>query len=82
MFLQFSEPLLSALQNRRAVAGSYCPPESAGSGKLPVNGGRAAHKSVQLEAAIGSAGTGSAPVAALPVLRISMLLPPGNEVAR
>ena len=71
-----------APQNRRAVARSYGPTESARSGKLPVNGGRAAHKSAQLEAAMGSAGTGRAPVAALPVLRISMLLSPGAEVAR
>jgi hypothetical protein len=47
-----------------------------------VNGGWAAHKAAQLEAAMGSAVTGRAPVAALPVLRISMLLSPGAEVAR
>lgn len=67
----------------RGVARSYGSSESAScAGKLPVNGGWAAHKAAQLEAAMGSAGTGRAPVAALPVLRISMLLPPGAEVAR
>ena len=57
-------------------------PESPGVGKLPVNGGWVAHKAVQFEAAMESLGTGRAPVAARPVLRISMLLPPGAEVAR
>ena len=47
-----------------------------------MNGGRAAHKSAQLDPAMGSAGNGRAPVAALPVLRISMLLSPGAEVER
>ena len=47
-----------------------------------MNGGWAAHNAVQLEAAMGSAGTGRAPMAAWPVLRISILLSPGNEVAR
>ena len=51
-------------------------------GKLPVNGGWVAQNAVQLEAPTGSAGTVSAPVAALPVLRTSMLLPPGAAVAR
>ena len=37
---------------------------------------------VQFEAAMGSAGTESAPVAVLPVLRISMLSLPPAEVAR
>src|SRR5262249_42075017 len=61
----------------------YGPVETATpAGKLPVNGGSVAHSAVQLEAAIGSAGTGSAPVATLPVLRTSMLLPPRVDVAR
>src|SRR5262249_27743547 len=64
------------------VASSYGSTKSSRSGKLPVNGGWAAHNSVQLEAAMGSAGTGRAPVTAGPVLRISMLLLPGTEVAR
>ena len=60
---------------RRAPAAQFV-------GKLPVNGGWPAQKLVQLAAASGSAGTVSAPVAALPVLRTSMLLPPGAAVAR
>jgi hypothetical protein len=47
-----------------------------------MNGGCVAHKPAQFEAAMGSADTSSAPVSARPVLRISMLLPPGAEVAR
>ena len=67
---------------RHPAARIRAPQSASGVGKLPVNGGWAAHKAAQLEAAMGSAGTGRAPVAAPPVLRISMLLPPGAEVAR
>src|SRR5262245_44621092 len=66
-----------------SVAPSYGESEPARStGKLPLNGGRVAHRAAQLEAAIGSAGTGRAPVAPLSVLRISMLLPRDFEVVR
>ena len=64
-------------------AGYGCTESPSGAGKTPENGGWAAHKAEQLDAASGSAGTERAPVAARPLLRIWMFLPSaGAEWAR